>query len=197
MTKPSAATNFLVCSIAYGLPTTERAKLARSERVNQMQCKALTGAALLATALALAACSGSKEASPGPAMSQSTSAPAMSTPVMSAPAMSAPAMSQSAAGTRIGSFGGLNGKHVAGTAAVANAQIVLSGFSSDAGPDLHIYLTTGTDESAVAAGKEIGSITFDKASQTFSTTGVDTSSYTTVVIHCDKAKAVFGAATLT
>lgn len=192
MTKPSAATNFLVCSIAYGLPTTERAKLARSERVNQMQCKALTGAALLATALALAACSGSKEASPGPAMSQSTSAPAMSTPVMSAPAMS-----QSAAGTRIGSFGGLNGKHVAGTAAVANAQIVLSGFSSDAGPDLHIYLTTGTDESAVAAGKEIGSITFDKASQTFSTTGVDTSSYTTVVIHCDKAKAVFGAATLT
>lgn len=106
-------------------------------------------------------------------------------------------MSRSAASTRTGTFGGLNDKHVAGTATVTNGQIVLNGFSSDAGPDLHIYLTNGTDESAVAAGKEIGSVAFDKASQTFSTNGVNASSYTTVVIHCDKAKAVFGAATLT
>lgn len=151
-----------------------------------MRSTAIKGAALLTIALALAACSGSKAPTAGPTMSQS----------MSAPAMTAPAMSPSA-GTRTGAFGGLNDKHVAGTATVTNTQIVLSGFSSDAGPDLHIYLTNGTDEKAVAAGKGFGSAAFDKASQTFSTNGVDTSSYTTVVIHCDKAKAVFGAATLT
>ena len=110
---------------------------------------------------------------------------------------SAPAMSQSAASTRTGTFAGANGKHVAGTATVTGAQIVLSGFSSDAGPDLHIYLANGADENAVTAGKEVGNVAFDKASQTFSTNGVDASSYTTVVIHCDKAKAVFGAAALT
>src|SRR5271170_6432575 len=132
-----------------------------------------TSSPLLTMALSLAACGSSKEASSGPAMSQSTAA------------------------TRTGTFAGANDKHVAGTATVTGAQIVLSGFSSDAGPDLHIYLTNGTDENAVAAGKELGSIAFDKTSQMFSTNGVDPSKYTTVVIHCDKAKAVFGAATLT
>src|SRR5271155_5883898 len=145
-----------------------------------MRSMALKGAAVITMALSLAACGSSKEASSGPAMSQTTSA-----------------MSQSAASTRTGTFAGANDKHVAGTVAVTGSQIVLSGFSSDAGPDLHIYLTNGADENAVAAGKELGSIAFDKASQTFSTNGVDASSYTTVVIHCDKAKAVFGAAALT
>ncbi|MDT7722903.1 MAG: hypothetical protein QOE94_3914 [Mycobacterium sp.] len=156
-----------------------------------MRSTELKGAALLTIALALAACSSSKETQPGSAMSQSSSAPAMS---QSTPP---PAMSQSTTSTHTGTFEGLNDKHVAGTAAVSDVQIVLSGFSSDAGPDLHIYLANGSDENAVAAGKEIGSIAFDKPSQTFSTSGVDASKYTTVVIHCDKAKAVFGAATLT
>ena len=147
-----------------------------------MRSTELKGAALLTIALALAACSSSKETQPGSAMSQPSSAPAMS---------------QSMTSPRTGTFEGLNDKHVAGTAAVSDAQLVLSGFSSDAGPDLHIYLANGSDENAVAAGKEIGSIAFDKPSQTFSTSGVDASKYTTVVIHCDKAKAVFGAATLT
>jgi hypothetical protein len=150
-----------------------------------MRSTALKGAALLTIALALAACGSSKEAQPGPAMSQSTAAPAMSQSASGAVSM------------RTGTFGGLNDKHVVGTASVTATQIVLSGFSSDAGPDLHIYLTNGTDENAVATGKSLGSIAFDKASQTFSTNGVDPSKYTTVVIHCDKAKAVFGAATLT
>jgi hypothetical protein len=154
-----------------------------------MRSIALKGAAVLTMALALAACGSSKQASSGPAMSQTTSAMSQST--------AAPAMSQSTAATRTGTFAGANDKHVAGTATVTGTQIVLSGFSSDAGPDLHIYLTNGADENAVAAGKEVGNVAFDKASQTFSTNGVDASSYTTVVIHCDKAKAVFGAAALT
>jgi hypothetical protein len=156
-----------------------------------MRSTELKGVALLTIALAFAACSSSKEMQPGSAMSQSSSAPAMS---QSTPP---PAMSHSMTGTRTGTFEGLNDKHVAGTAAVSDAQIVLSGFSSDAGPDLHIYLANGSDENAVAAGKEIGSIAFDKPSQTFSASGVDASKYTSVVIHCDKAKAVFGAASLT
>jgi Electron transfer DM13 len=154
-----------------------------------MRSIALKGVAVVTMALSLAACGSSKEASSGPAMSQTTSAMSGS--------MSAPAMSQSAASTRSGTFAGANDKHVAGTAAVTGNQVVLSGFSSDAGPDLHIYLTNGAGENAVTAGKELGSVAFDKASQTFSTDRVDASSYTTVVIHCDKAKAVFGAAALT
>ena len=69
-------------------------------------------------------------------------------------------------------------------------------FSSDEGPDLHVYLTKGSTESDVAAGKEIAAIKFDQATQSFPLTGIDTMGYTTVVIHCDKAKAVFGAASL-
>lgn len=152
-----------------------------------MRPTALRGAAAVTIAAALAACSSSKEAHPAPAMSQSSSG---------APAMSQAASSGSAS-TRMGTFGGLNAKHVAGTVSVTGSQLTLAGFSSDAGPDLHIYLTNGTDETAVAAGKELGSIASDKASQTFSTNGVDTSKFTNVVINCDKAKAVFGAATLT
>jgi len=91
---------------------------------------------------------------------------------------------------------GLNDKHVAGAVKIAGDQVELSGFSSDPGPDLHIYLTNGTDENSVAAGSALGKVAFDKASQTFSITGTDASKYNTVVINCDKAKAVFGAAAL-
>ena len=46
------------------------------------------------------------------------------------------------------------------------------------------------------AGKMIDKVSFDTAEQTFDVSGVDTGMYTDVVIHCDKAKAVFGAAML-
>ena len=98
--------------------------------------------------------------------------------------------------TRTGTFEGRNDKTVSGTAEVGSDEVVLSGFSSDEGPDLHIYLTNGDQESDIASGKELGRIDFSAASQTFTLSGVDASGYTTVVIHCDKAKAVFGAATL-
>lgn len=105
-------------------------------------------------------------------------------------------MTQAASSARGGSFEGLNDKHVSGTAKVAGGQAVLSGFSSDEGPDLHVYSTNGTDESSVAAGKELGKVVFNQAAQTFSTGTVDASTFNTVVIHCDKAKAVFGATAL-
>ena len=142
-----------------------------------MRLKTLTGAALLTIAFALTACGTSThDAQHG--------------------SQSPQAMTQATSSARAGTFGGLNDKHVAGTVKVADGQVVLSDFSSDAAPDLHIYLTNGTDENAVAAGKALGNVAFDKSSQTFSLAGVDASKYNTVVIHCDKAKAVFGAAAL-
>lgn len=146
-----------------------------------MRFRTLAGAALLAGAGALTACSTSTHsAGPGTQSSAMTSA-----------------MAQGMSKARTGTFMGLNDKHVAGAVRIADGQVALSDFSTDPGPDLHIYLTNGTDENAVAAGKALGTVALDKSAQTFSAAGVDPSQYTTVVIHCDKAKAVFGAAALT
>lgn len=97
---------------------------------------------------------------------------------------------------KTGMFAGLNGKKVTGSAKVGASGVTLSGFSSDEGPDLHVYLTNGTDEAAVSAGKQLGAVKFDEKSQMFALNGADAAMYGTVVIHCDKAKAVFGAAKL-
>lgn len=141
---------------------------------------ALAAAAVALTA-GLTACSGSD--------GSSSTAPSTSSAASSSSASSSTA-------TLTGTFSGLNGKKVAGTVMISGDTIKLSGFSSDEGPDLHLYLTNGTDESAVAAGKEIMSVAHDKADQTFSLKGIDVSRYANVVVHCDKAKATFGAASL-
>ncbi|MGH1550316.1 DM13 domain-containing protein [Leifsonia poae] len=137
-------------------------------------------AAAVALAAGLTACSAGSDA-------------ATSTP--SATSSSSSTTSTSAA-TRTGTFSGLNDKKVAGTVTISGDTITLSGFSSDEGPDLHLYLANGTDEAAVAAGKEIKGVAYNQASQTFELNGVDASKFTDVVVHCDKAKAVFGAASL-
>ncbi|WP_267626780.1 DM13 domain-containing protein [Gordonia sputi] len=96
-----------------------------------------------------------------------------------------------------GAFAGLNDKKVSGTATLTAGKVELSGFSSDEGPDLHLYLAKGTSESDVSNGVALGKVAYDKASQSFEVpTGVDAAAYSDVVVHCDKAKAVFGAAEL-
>ncbi|WP_461666113.1 DM13 domain-containing protein [Gordonia sputi] len=127
---------------------------------------------------------------------QSTSATTTSAAPMSASAeMSMAPMSSTAAAH--GAFAGLNDKKVSGTVAVASGKVDLAGFESDAGPDLHLYLAKGTSEADIDAGVELGKVAYDKASQSFTVpAGVDTADYTDVVVHCDKAKAVFGAAEL-
>ncbi len=144
-----------------------------------MRIKALSGAILVTVGIATAACGSSSNNNAQPASSAA--------PIATVAGASA---------SRVGTFTGLNDKHVSGTATVTAGTVVLTGFSSDAGPDLHIYLTDGTEESAVSAGKELGGVASDKASQTFTVSGADAAKYTHVVIHCDKAKAVFGAASL-
>ncbi|MEV8213339.1 DM13 domain-containing protein [Leifsonia sp. NPDC077715] len=136
-------------------------------------------AAAVALAAGLTACSAGSDA-------------ATSTPS----ATSSSSSSSTATSTRTGTFAGLNDKKVAGTVTISGDTITLSGFSSDEGPDLHLYLANGTDEAAVAAGKEIKGVAYDQANQTFELNGVDASAFTDVVVHCDKAKAVFGAASL-
>lgn len=96
-----------------------------------------------------------------------------------------------------GTFSGLNGKSVAGSVTITGNTIMLSGFSSDQGPDLHLYLANGTSESATTAGVEIARVSWNTTSQTFTIpSGTDASMYTDLVEHCDKALAVFGAAPL-
>lgn len=143
----------------------------------------LLGAVVIAAAIALTGCS------------TQTTTDSTTTPNVGQPTGVVAAPTASAALT--GAFEGLNGKKVAGTVTITGGAIQLSGFSSDEGPDLHLYLTNGTDEAAVAAGVEISAVAFDKASQSFVVDSkLDVAGYTTLVVHCDKAKAVFGAAEL-
>ncbi|MDP5228209.1 MULTISPECIES: DM13 domain-containing protein [Arthrobacter] len=147
--------------------------------------KAAFATVLLATAsLGLAAC-GSPASSSAPSAAPATTA---ASPMMTE--------SMSHAASLTGGFAGLNGKKVAGMATLTSGDLMLSGFSSDMGPDLHVYLTKGTDEASVMAGKEIAPVKSDAASQSFMLNGIMTGDYGYVVIHCDKAKAVFGAAKL-
>jgi len=150
-----------------------------------MRTKALIGAGLLGLALSLSACGGT-----GTAGSASSSAPAAGGTPSSMSSGSAMPMAM-----QHGTFTGLNGKSVKGTVTISDGKVTLSGFSSDEGPDLHLYLTSGTDEAAVGAGTQLGKVSFNTASQTF-TLPVGAGSAMDVVVHCDKAKAVFGAAKL-
>lgn len=144
-----------------------------------MRIKAAIGAALATVVISgsVAACGSD---------SDSATDTAASTTMMSAPADMA----------MTGTFSGLNDKMVAGDVSISGDMVTLTGFSSDEGPDLHLYLTNGTDEAAVGEGMEIGKVAYDKASQTFMLPDGDASGYTDLVVHCDKAKAVFGAASL-
>lgn len=147
-----------------------------------MRIKLVAASTLVAAGLALTGCSSSSTAT--------DSSSAMTT---AASSTTGSATAKAASGT----FAGLNDKKVAGTVSVADGKITLTGFSSDQGPDLHLYLTNGTDEQAVSGGTELGKVAYDQASQTFTVpAGVDAGAFKDVVVHCDKAKAVFGAASL-
>lgn len=150
-----------------------------------MRKTAFAATAAVTLDLALAACS-------SPATTEDTK-PSSSASQSADPGTSTTEMKMS---EKTGTFMGLNEKKVSGTVTVSDDEIALSGFSSDEGPDLHVYLTNGTDEAAVSAGMLVDAVSFDTTTQTFALDGIDTSEYSYVVIHCDKAKAVFGAAEL-
>ncbi|WP_144628391.1 DM13 domain-containing protein [Arthrobacter woluwensis] len=162
-----------------------------------MRTKALVGAGLLALALSLSACGGAGSTGSSGAGSTSMPESSMSAAGGSPSSMASSMASESsmAMAKHQGDFAGLNGKSVKGTVTVADGKVTLSGFSSDEGPDLHLYLASGTDEAAIGTGTQLGKVSFNTASQTFTLpAGAGSSAY--VVVHCDKAKAVFGAAKL-
>lgn len=158
-----------------------------------MISKVFAGAGLVAAALSLAACGSS--GSGGSAASSMHSDMASDHAMSSTMAHSASA-SMAADSMDHGTFHGLNGKQVKGKVTVDGHAVKLSGFSSDEGPDLHLYLTNGTGEAAVGKGTELGKVSFDDSSQSFDLKNAMVSHFTDVVVHCDKAKAVFGAAAL-
>ncbi|MEN2741011.1 DM13 domain-containing protein [Microbacterium sp. X-17] len=146
-----------------------------------MRMKALLsgGTAAAALAIALTGCASASGGANAAGTAQATAAAPTSTVKL------------------VGTFQGENGKNAVGTVTITGNTLALSGFSSDQGPDLHLYLTNGTTEADVTAGVEISSVSYNTASQTFTLPGgVDASKYTDLVEHCDKAKAVFGAAPL-
>lgn len=153
-----------------------------------MRKLALAATAAVTLVLALSACS-------SPAATEDTK-PSSSASASASASQSTDDGATMTMAEKTGDFMGLNEKTVSGSVTVTDDEIALSGFSSDEGPDLHVYLANGTDEAAVSAGMLVDAVSFDTASQTFTLDGVDTSKYSYVVIHCDKAKAVFGAAEL-
>ena len=159
-----------------------------------MRRKAFAGAAILIASLALAACGAEDPDAGAPAGESSQESSQAQTDESQMPDEEAD--DETIAQPRSGDFEGLNDKTVDGSVEVSATEIVLSEFSSDEGPDLHVYLTNGSEAADVAAGDEIDVVAFDEASQTFTLEGVDVADYDTVVINCDKAKAVFGAAPL-
>lgn len=147
----------------------------------------VSGFAAAAVTAAISGCS---------SQSDSSSTPTTATPAMSSSAMAPSGMNATGMGMT-GTFAGLNGKTVSGKATVAGHTITLADFSSDQGPDLHLYLADGTSEANVTSGVELGKVAYDMGAQTFTVpANVDVGKYTDVVVHCDKAKAVFGAAPL-
>ncbi len=150
-----------------------------------MRMKAVLAGGIVTAALALAGCSSSGGDSGTPSSYHLTTATA------SAPATPTPATNLT------GTFAGLNGKKVVGDVTISGDTVTLANFSSDEGPDLHLYLANGTSEADVTSGIEIDKVAWNKGAQSFTITGgVDASQYTDIVVHCDKAKAVFGAAKL-
>ena len=166
-----------------------------------MRVRAVAGAlAALILTVGLSACSTDNDDSMSEKpMTQSQESEDMSTDsggMEASDGMEADASDDMSDTMKKGAFEGLNGKTVSGTVTVNGDELELTGFKSDEGPDLHVYLTNGTDEAAVSAGMMIDQVSFDTAEQTFSLDGIDVADFTDVVINCDKAKAIFGAAKL-
>ncbi|WP_019203082.1 DM13 domain-containing protein [Tsukamurella sp. 1534] len=159
-----------------------------------MRSTRITGTlAAAALGLALTACGSQDGGTAAPSsMAGGTSMSSASTPAMGMTPSMAPSAAMTAAE---GMFEGRNGKKVAGSAKIDGSMVQLSGFSSDEGPDLHLYLANGTTEADVKGGVRLGAVAFDRASQSFTVpAGIEPSSYRYLVVHCDKALAVFGAA---
>lgn len=89
-----------------------------------------------------------------------------------------------------------------GTAAVVKLEsgdrkLTLTGFETDAGPDLFVYLVAGGNANETGDHKSLGSLKGNKGNQQYTIpAGVDLARYGTVVIWCRAFSVAFGAAEL-
>lgn len=150
----------------------------------------------LSLSIVTTAC-GSKEMSEGKGNSPFVSmAPSPSTAPMASTESSASPMQSMMpmkAAKMMGNFEGQNGMKVTGSATIEDGQLMLTGFSTSEGPDLHVYLAKGME---VSNGIEISKIDLKKMEQTFDVSKADIAAYDTVLIYCQKAHVIFGAAML-
>lgn len=100
-----------------------------------------------------------------------------------------------------GKFTGI-AHETAGSAAVVELEggerrLTLTGFETDAGPDLFVYLVAGGNPEDTGAHKNLGSLKGNRGNQQYTVPrGVDIERYDTVVIWCRAFSVAFGAARL-
>lgn len=100
-----------------------------------------------------------------------------------------------------GKFRGIAHETV-GTAAVVKLEsgerkLTLTGFETDAGPDLFVYLVAGGNPDDTGTHTNLGSLKGNKGNQQYTVPrGVDIQKYDTVVIWCRAFSVAFGAAEL-
>lgn len=91
--------------------------------------------------------------------------------------------------TYTGNFQGDNHMKVSGKVTIKDGKLMLTDFSTSAGPNLHVYLAKGTDPKT---GVDLAPISLTAKSQTFDLKGTNVKKYSDVLIYCDKAHALFG-----
>ncbi|MGX7417966.1 DM13 domain-containing protein [Carnobacterium gallinarum] len=93
-----------------------------------------------------------------------------------------------------GKFAGLNEKNVQGQVTIEGNKVMLSNFTTDDGPDLHVYLIK---DDQIDGGIEVGKLELNKEDQTFTLPdGIDLKEYKKVAIYCEQAHIFFGEAVL-
>jgi hypothetical protein len=110
-----------------------------------------------------------------------------------------PVIDSSATVTHVGTF--VNGPHgrVQGTVEVVRSDsvlaVVLSAFSSSAGPDLHVYISK---EVQPVNFIDLGSLRSTSGMQAYSIPGTpDLTQYRHILVHCKAYNHLFGSASLT
>jgi hypothetical protein len=79
----------------------------------------------------------------------------------------------------------------------AERRLTLTGFQTDPGPDLFVYLVAGGNPEDVDDHESLGSLRGNKGNQQYTIPpGVDTERYDTVVIWCRAFSVAFGSASL-
>jgi hypothetical protein len=102
-----------------------------------------------------------------------------------------------AAGSFVGVAHPTSGRAAIVESAAGERKLTLTGFETDAGPDLFVYLVAGGDPEAVDDHRSLGSLKGNKGNQQYTIpAAVDISKYETVVIWCRAFSVAFGAATL-